>query len=182
VGRADNAIGPPDGRDVVIGAVKVSRFRGHFHGDLLALLTTAEFAHPVPVDAGLLANGDVIGFELQNVGARPSADWSGGWESSLWLFDDGSRSVTVDWDAAASTPVPPEVKATGSIRMSAYSTFFGFPMPGKNVLVSYILFELPESLDLKSSRFSIKVSHIRHRPTDEATADADAIGLLACVS
>ncbi|MCB0139016.1 MAG: hypothetical protein KDE50_03825, partial [Caldilineaceae bacterium] len=63
-----------------------------------------------------------------------------------------------------------------------YAAFFDFTFPAepKTLVVSYILFDLPPTIDITSPHFTITVSAWADGQHGEGTPDPDAIGILAC--
>ena len=113
-----------------------------------------------------------------------------GWESSHWVFSDNVKPpLVVDWDERTGTGVPgapasypAEVVANGSTDHSDYAAYFGidWPLGLGAVVVSYILFDLPSTIDITSPDFTITVSAWADGHHGEGTPDPDAIGILAC--
>lgn len=181
----EHVLGKPNGKAMGLNAneyVTVKDFQGGFYPDLLPILNGIADNHPSgdAVTAAMLARTNVIAFEVNG----ESAPGAGGWESSRWIFNDGVNSpVTVEWDERTK-PVsyPTEVVANGSTDSAAYAAFFGFTFPAKPkiTVVSYILFDLPTTIDITSPNFTITVSAWDDRHHGEGTPDPDAIGILAC--
>ncbi len=132
------------------------------------------------VTADMLARTDVFAFELSGGHAASNR----GWESSRWVFNDGSNPpITVDWDERMErNAYPTGVVANGSMDASNYASFFGFTFPPELeiTVVSYILFALPPTIDITSPNFTITVSSWADHQHGEGTPDPDAIGILAC--
>ena len=180
-----NALGQPDGKAMGLNAneyVEVGNFQGGFHPDLLPILNGNAVGRPTgdAVTAEMLARTNVIAFEVNGEGA-PGA---GGWESCQWVFNDGvNPPIAVDWDEGT-TPAayPAQVVANGSTDSAAYAAFFDFTFPAepKTLVVSYILFDLPPTIDITSPHFTITVSAWADGQHGEGTPDPDAIGILAC--
>ena len=169
-GVPDNMLGAPDFKsDALLCCgefVKVGDFRGGFHPGLAAFLGVSE---------STLARADIIAFEDNGFAPAPS----GGWESSHWVFSDGTSTFAVDFNE---TTVPatsiPGVVANGSVSGASYTDFFGIP-PFPSTVASYLLFDLPPTLNTASPDFSVRVSS--GLPGEgEGTPDPDAIGILAC--
>ncbi len=174
----EKALGEPDGDSYMIshgGTVTLSDFRGRAYRDLASLLPAVP-----PAD---LAGADVLAFELN--GGHPAP--SGGWESCYWRFTDGATTYEVDWDERVGIARDPSVVANGSIRGREYSSFFGFS-PGifgshdpSHIVISYLLFKLPDSIDATSRSFRVRISGVESIPgKKEATPDVDAVGVLGC--
>jgi hypothetical protein len=170
-GVPDNMLGAPDFKsDALLGSgnefVKVGEFRGGFHPGLAAFLGVSE---------STLARADIIAFE--DNGFAPAL--SGGWESSHWLFSDGTSTFALDFNE---TTVPatsiPGVVANGSVSGASYTEFFGIP-PFPSTVASYLLFDLPPTINTASPAFSVRVSG-GLAGEGEGTPDVDAIGILAC--
>lgn len=181
----DHALGQPNGNAMGLDAteyVTVKNFQGGFHPDLLPLLNGSVGGFPTGdvVTAEMLARTDVIAFEVNG----ESAPGAGGWESSRWIFSDGANTpISVDWDERT-TPDAYSVKvvANGSTDSTRYAALFGFTFPPepKITVVSYILFDLPPTIDITSPNFTITVSAWADGQHGEGTPDPDAIGILAC--
>jgi hypothetical protein len=79
-------------------------------------------------------------------------------------------------------PPPPEVVANGSITGGAYISFFGIPLSPASLdkVISYIIFDLPPTLDISSPNFKISVSGWNGTGRGEGTPDPDAIGIVPC--
>lgn len=176
-----NALGRPDGKAMGLNAneyVEVGNFQGGFHPDFLPILNASKGGDIVTAE--MLARTDVIAFELNGEGAPGGI----GWESSRWIFNDGVNSpITIDWDERARPAAyPAEVVANGSTDSAEYASFFGFTFPSepKITVVSYILFDLPPTIDITSPTFTITVSAWADGQHGEGTPDPDAIGILAC--
>lgn len=183
----DNALGQPNGKAMGLDAnefVTVKNFQGGFYADLLPLLNGAKGGDVVTPD--ILARTDVIAFELNGGHAASNR----GWESSRWVFNNGvTLPVAVDWDERTGTGVagapalyPAEVIANGSTDSSNYASFFGIDWPSElgEQIISYILFDLPPTIDITSPNFTITVSAWADGQHGEGTPDPDAIGILAC--
>jgi len=169
--RPQNTLGPPDIFSVGLGSadefVKVGDFRGGFHPGLAALLGVSE---------STLARADIIAFEDNGFSPAPS----GGFESSHWVFSDGTSTFGVDFNENTVPPTSiPGVVASGSVNGASYKAFFGITPPFPQTVISFLLFELPPTIDTTSPAFSVKVSG--GFPSEgEAAPDPDAIGILAC--
>jgi hypothetical protein len=147
--------------------VKVGDFRGGFHPGLAALLGVSE---------STLARADIIAFEDNGFAPAPS----GGFESSHWVFSDGVSSFAVDFNenTVPATSIP-GVVANGSVSGASYKAFFGITPPFPQTVVSYLLFDLPPTINTASSAFSVRVTG--GLPGEgEGAPDVDAIGILAC--
>jgi hypothetical protein len=69
--------------------------------------------------------------------------------------------------------------AVGSLDAEAYRRFFGFAgFSAETRVVSYIIFDLPPTIDTLSPRFTVRVSGGSALPGD-GTPDPDAIGVFA---
>ena len=175
------ALGQPDGKAMGLNAneyVTVKNFQGGFYPDLLPLLNAAKGGDVVTAE--MLARTNVIAFEVNG----ESAPGAGGWESSRWVFNDGTNlPLSVDWDERT-TPAAylAAVVANGSTDSARYAEFFGFTFPSepKITVVSYILFGLPPTIDITSPHFTITVSAWADGQHGEGTPDPEAIGILAC--
>ena len=145
--------------------MRLGDFRGGFYPGLASLLRISE---------STLASADVIAFEMNgNFPAR-----SGGWESSNWGFSDGTNEFAVNFNDGVAWSSIRGVVGNGSISGSSYDSFFGCSSESK--VVSYILFDLPSSIDTSSPNFSIKIGAARHPEDGESTPDIDAVGVLSC--
>jgi fermentation-respiration switch protein FrsA (DUF1100 family) len=158
--------GAPDNRFVGLSrgaAATAAKFDcGRAYANLAALLR-------VPV--ATLAAADLITFEGN--GGHPGE--SGGWESSKWFFTDGTDSLTVVYDAVAGTSIPPGVViADASIAATDYDSYFGLTSVGE-VVISYMLLDLPEEIDVTSPAFRLVVTGY---PSGEGEPDPDAVGIL----
>jgi hypothetical protein len=153
------------------------------HPDFAGLLTA--------VPAADLARSDVIAFEMQNCCSAAGIDF--GWESSVWTFSDGVNTRTVYFnECLGAAGSDPRVVATGSIRCSAYRSFFGMCSDPFDPLVSYILFDLHSispAIDISSPYFSIGIENYRIGSNDckpgdtgEGTPDPDAVGIFTTCS
>jgi hypothetical protein len=169
-GVPDSMLGAPDFKsDALLCCgefVKVGDFRGGFHPGLAAFLGVSESD---------LARADIIAFEDNGFAPAPS----GGWESSHWAFSDVTSSFAIDFDefTVPATSIP-GVVANGSVSGASYAAYFGVP-PLPSTVVSYLLFDLPPTINTASPAFSVKVSG--GFPIEgEGTPDVDAIGILAC--
>ena len=147
--------------------MRIGEFRGGFYPGLASLLGVSE---------STLAAADVIAFE-ENGG---HAARSGGWESCNWGFSDGTNSFGVNFTDGVAWSSISGVVGNGSISGDSYNSFFGCSASSK--VVSYILFDLPSSIDTSSSNFSIKISAARHPEDGESTPDIDAVGVLSCAA
>lgn len=127
------------------------------------------------IPAATLAHADLIAFESN--GGSPAQ--SGGWESSRWLFSDGATSFTVDFSELVGAFVLPAVIANGSVTGSAYDAYFGLATGSASPVMSFLLFDLPDSLDSTSPVFSVSmVGGAAVGLPGEGTPDPDAIGLI----
>ena len=145
--------------------MRLGDFRGGFYPGLASLLRISE---------STLASADVIAFEVNgNFPAR-----SGGWESCNWGFSDGTNEFGVNFNDGVAWSSIRGVVGNGSISGSSYDSFFGCSSESK--VVSYILFDLPSSIDTSSPNFSIKIGAARHPEDGESTPDIDAVGVLSC--
>jgi len=173
-GNAVNVIGAPNAQTNTLGAMQLGYFGGaSAYPGLASLLGVSESE---------LARADVIAFELN--GGSPGE--SGGFESSHWAFMDGTNPPhMIDFDATRDWRTIPGVVANGTISSAStrevsgrnYSRFFGIA-PETDVYVSYILFDLPPTLNTSSPSFSVKVSSFPG--AGEGSPDIDAIGVLNC--
>jgi len=160
-------VGAPDTLDATVSAdseATVAKFDcGTLYAGLAGLLGVSE---------ATLAAADVIAFE----GNGGSPGEGGGWESSKWLFTDGVHSLTVVADAPAGTSDPAGVVlANASITGEAYERFFGLPRDPLNDIVSFMLFDLPPSINVARASFRITVKGF---PSGEGSPNPDAIGVL----
>jgi hypothetical protein len=147
--------------------VKVGDFRGGFHPGLAAFLGVSE---------STLARADIIAFEDNGFLPAPS----GGFESSHWVFSDETSSFAVDFNenTVPATSIP-GVVANGSVSGASYKAYFGITPPFPQTVASYLLFDLPPTINTASPAFSVTVSS--GLPGEgEGTPDPDAIGILAC--
>jgi hypothetical protein len=177
-GHPQLALGAPDAQAASVTEkqfITVSTFsEGRIYSDLVSLLNGSKGGDAVT--APTLARAKVIAFEMN--GGHPAP--SGGWESCQWTFDDGSNSVSVDWDERVGEPRPAQVVANGSTDGASYAAFFGIaPNPPSSDVVSYILFDLPEAIDFASLQLKITVKWW-DGTHGEGTPDPDAIGILPC--
>jgi hypothetical protein len=146
------------------------------------------------VPAADLARTDVIAFEGNGGGG---AGIDNGWESSIWTFSDGVNTRTIYFnECLGATGSDPRVVATGSIRCSAYRSFFGMCSDPFDPVVSYILFDLHSispAIDISSPYFSISIENyyvgdrpecLSHIPplSGEGSPDADAVGIFTTCS
>lgn len=174
-GNAPNALGVPDAQTNTLGSMQLGAFGGgRPYPGLAALLGISE---------ATLAEADVIAFDL-NAG---SPGESGGFESSRWVFSDGiNPPQTIDFDATRDWRIISGVVANGTISLGSaaesdrnYSRFFGITT-GTGGYVSYVLFDLPSSINPTSSTFSVKVGSLTG--AGEGTPDVDTIGVLNCAA
>ena len=117
----------------------------------------------------------MIGFEFNGGSPAPS----GGWESSRWRFTDGVHSLTVDFSELVGASVPAAVVGNGSLSAAAYNLFFSVQTPRSDTVMSYLLFDLPDTIDLDSPTFAITVASGQSVGLPgEGTPDPDAIGIV----
>lgn len=186
-GTPNESLGSPNAHTNTLSGnsfMKLGNFQGGSYPDLLPLLNGAKGGDVVTAE--MLARTAVIAFELNGGHAASNR----GWESSRWLFSDGiTLPVAVDWDERTGTGVdgapavyPMEVIANGSTDSSNYAAFFGIDWPSElgGQVISYILFDLPSTLDITSPNFTIAVRAWNDGQHGEGTPDPDAIGILAC--
>jgi hypothetical protein len=169
-------LGAPDGQCVGFGRTtysEVGDFRGGPTPGLAALLG---------VSPTTLANADVIAFELNGggpAGAPGPPGFDTHWESSNWGFSDGATSLTTAWDQTVGLPSSPYILAVGSLNADDYRRFFGFAgFSAETHVVSYIIFDLPPTIDTLNPRFTVRVSGGDGLP-GEGTPDPEAIGVFA---
>jgi hypothetical protein len=169
-------LGAPDGQCVGFNRStysEVGDFRGGPTPGLAALLG---------VSPTTLANADVIAFELNGghaAFAPGPPPFVIHWETSNWVFSDGGTSLTTAWDGTVGSPGSPYVMAVGSLDAEDYRRFFGFAsFSVLTRVVSYIIFDLPPTIDTLSPRFTVRVSDGGALP-GEGTPDPDAIGVFA---
>src|SRR5262249_10582171 len=72
---------------------------------------------------------------------------------------------------------------TGSVTSKAYANFFHIPAAPSNEVISWILINVPNDIDVHSPLFKVWVSGAKVDPNrvpvgDEGTPDPDAIGVL----
>ena len=159
--------GPPDGAIVAGLPATITSFQPAVSYPGLATL--------LGVSQATLARADAIAFEFNGGSPAPS----GGWESSRWRFTDGVHSLTVDFIELVGAPVPAEVVGNGSVSAAAYNLFFNVQTPRSDTVMSYLLFDLPDAIDIDSSAFSIMLTSGAAAGLPGAgTPDPDAIGLL----
>ncbi|MEZ4869315.1 MAG: cellulase family glycosylhydrolase [Caldilineaceae bacterium] len=184
-GQPDQVLDQPDGHANTLSAdisMTLGDFQGRLYPDLLPLLNGAKGGDVVTAE--MLAKTDVIAFELNGGHAASNR----GWESSRWLFsDDVTSPVAVDWDERTGTGesgapalYPTEVIANGSTDSNSYAAFFGIDWPSElgEQVISYILFDLPATIDIRSPNFTITVRGWADGQHGEGTPDPDAIGIL----
>ncbi len=123
-----------------------------------------------------LAQADVIAFE----GNGGHAALSGGWESSAWTFSDGTTSrialfneVTGALDVGSSADVA--LVVNGSLTGSAYDAFFGITPDPTQLVISYIMFNLPSVLSTDAA-FTVTLGN--RLGVGEGSPDPDAIGVV----
>ena len=161
-------IGPPDDRQV-----GVDPYREQWAAKFRCGIPYANLAAFLRVPVSTLAAADVIAFEFN--GGHPGE--SGGWESSKWLFSDGAGALTVVWDAVAGTSIPAGIViGDGSVTGADYDRYFGIAAAGAPPVVSFILFDLPPTLDTTGLDFRVLV---KGYPSGEGDPDPEAIGVFA---
>lgn len=169
-----NELGAPDNQITAISDfhyVWVRNFRPPVtYNGLGALLGVARTA---------LARANVIAFEFN--GGNPAS--GGGWESSTWFFSDLQRAYAEIFDEGTGRGTIRGGRRarflTGSISGDAYTAFFCQPDPSvcppADPVISWILIDAPNDIDVHSPNFSIWVSGALIR---EGTPDVDAIGVI----
>ena len=82
----------------------------------------------------------------------------------------------------APTIYPAQVIANGSTDNSDYASFFGIDWPSElgEQVISYILFDLPPTINITGTNFTITVSAWADGQHGEGAPDPDAIGIVAC--
>lgn len=159
--------GPPDGAIVAGLPATITSFQPGISYPGLSML--------LGISPATLARADVIGFEFNGGSPAPS----GGWVSSRWRFTDGVDSLTVDFSELVGASVPAEVVGNGSVSAATYNLFFNVQTPRSDTVMSYLLFDLPDFIDLDSPTFSITLtSGAAAGLPGQGTPDPDAIGLL----
>ena len=165
---AGRVVGPPD-----LAAVPVSPEFGVTAADFRCGTSYANLAELLGVGADVLAQADVIAFELN--GGSPGEN--GGWESADWLFRDGVHSFHVVWDAVANRSDPVgSVLANGSLSAARYRAYFGIAGTTHDEVISFQLLRVPPQINRESGRFRIRVAGFA---SGEGTPDPDAIGVFA---
>lgn len=169
VASPERMTGAPDGQLNGLGAtgqfVNLGSFsRGSVYQGMPAMLG---------VPANVFRRANFIAFESNGGSPAPS----GGWESSSWVFSDGTNSLTVSFNELTGTATPSILVANGSISGTDYRNFFGISSSVDVApVISYILFRIPFSIDVSSPNFTAEV-----RPLPgmgEGTPDPDAAGVL----
>ena len=161
-------IGPPDDR-----AVGENPYREESAAKFRCGVPYANLAALLRVPVATLAAADVIAFEFN--GGHPGE--SGGWESSKWLFSDGTGALTVVWDAVAGASMPAGIViGNGSVAGADYDRYFGIAAGSAPPVVSFILFDLPPTLATGSLGFQVLV---KGYPSGEGDPDPEAIGVFA---
>jgi hypothetical protein len=169
-------LGPPDDRAAVIS----EKFHSVWVRGFTSSHAYAKLATFLGVPDRELADADVIAFE-QN-GSAPAAG-GGGWESTVWFFSDLARSYGETFDERSGVGTVANgrraVFRTGSVSVADYGSFFGVAGTTGGPVISWLLIDLPDDIDVRSPDFSVWVGGTAGDVgLGEGTPDPDAIGLL----
>lgn len=138
----------------------------------------ATLAATMGLSALVFGQYDLILWESN--GGAPA--FSGGFESTEFVFDDLSSAVTARYDEISNSSSNPAVQfLTGSITGAQYDTLFG--TTGATPVMSWLLVDLPSAVDAQSASFNVTV-----RPggpsaggLGEGSPDIDAVGVITSV-
>jgi PEP-CTERM motif len=167
---AENALGLPDSTfagfyDGDAATTEMATFGGFGAGDNVTY-DTGSLAALLGVGESLLLQADFISFEVNgSVGLT--------FETSEWLFSDGTNSLTVA-HAIGGSPTG-AITALGNVSFAAYDAFFGTTSLSKGD-TAYILFDIDGNslVDPLAPAFTAKLSAIGSIATD--SPDPDVMG------
>jgi len=126
------------------------------------------------VTDSVLGASDVVAFEYN--GSNFSTNL---FETSTWIFDDGSNSTQATY-VFNTTPSDPHISAVGTISNGLYADFFGFANPfGNTGNYAFILFDIDgqSTVDPFAPGFSITLNATGSDAID--SPDIDALGVLS---
>ena len=158
--------------------------------DLLGLLNASISGAPLaaPLTAADIDNANIIAFELN--GASGAAG-GGGWESSTWFFKGIAQSYADNFNektGKGNVGFGRRAKfLTGTITCDEYAKYFGIDgticptlvQPGFTAVVSWILVDLPNDINVHHGKFSVWLSGAPGLAGSEGTPDPDSIGILS---
>ncbi|HYI68830.1 MAG TPA: hypothetical protein VEX87_03735 [Skermanella sp.] len=168
-----NVIGAPDDK-----GTGISDFHYVWVRDFRTPTSYSNISGILGISNDDLAAADVIAFE-QN-GPQPAS--GGGWESSVWFFNDQKMSYAETFDEiSAQGTIAANRRAvfrTGTISRDDYGKLFA--TDAKSGVMSWVLIDVPDDIDVHSPNFSIWVSGTGASPVGrgEGSPDAEAIGIL----
>jgi hypothetical protein len=193
-GHGPNVLGKPDYGFATIGRyanVWAKDFKPPvLYRDLLSLLngSFAGSSITTPITEADLRRYDVIAFEGN--GGSPAG--AGGWESGIWLFSDLYRAYAETFNETTGVGTITSGRRarfkTGSIYCYQYQAFFpGASAPCGNAkdVVSWILIDVPNDINVRSPHFSVWLSGVNpfwpyaDPVMGEGAPDPDAIGILS---
>jgi hypothetical protein len=159
-------VGAPDG-DVYTQGTSASSFT-----DFGGPIAYAGLAAALGVTVETLALADVIAWEGN--GSAPAA--GGGWESSVWTFEDSDGGVG---SASFAQALSGTFVGNGTLTNADYGALFGMT-PATTGLFSFLLIDVDMVAGVNASRLTtIRLAGVAAPgPGLEGTPDPDAVGLL----
>jgi hypothetical protein len=98
-----------------------------------------------------------------------------GFEGSKWVFSDGVNAFATEHIPGG--PLQPGIVANVGVSFADYAAFFGLTPFVVSGDFSFLLFDLPSSVDTSSASFTVQVS--KGGGFDGGTPDIDALGVVA---
>ena len=135
---------------------------------------TNDLAALLGVSSSVLNASDVIAFEFNG-----SASANNNFETSDWVFNDGSNSVSASY-VFNTAPADPLITTVGIVSSSAYANFFNFTNPFGSGNIAFILFDIDGQsiVDPFASSFSISLNATGSGSGFVDSPDVDALGVL----
>jgi len=167
INEAKKALGKPDN-------VMAAFYDGNPYTTLTASYSgfgngdNIDYVSLLGIDEGLLEEADVVSFEYNGTGG-------GLFETSDWVFDDGTNTLEVSY--VFNDPAAGAIIGVGTVDNDAYANFFGFTNThGTTGGWAYILFDIDghSSVNPLGSNFSVTLSAIGY--TGYNSPEPDVIG------
>ena len=165
----DGLLGKPDGDLAHFSGspLKFGTISGFGNGDNISYNTNT-LASLLNISDVVLEQADLISIEYNGTGG-------GLYESSHWLFNDGSNSLEVSYTFGDASPAA--IVGLGTIDNNAYANYFGFiNTRGEIGSFAYILIDIDgiSSVNPFSADFSVTLT--AGSTVDPATPEPDVIG------
>ncbi len=177
VPTAGKVLGKPDGRiasfwDGNAATIETATYSG-FGSGANVNYNSAALAALLGISETTLAQADFISFEDNGA---PGTD---PYETSIWVFNDGTATLTVSHNYNNPVISGPIV-GLGNVSTSDYANFFGFTDPFKEGGIAYLLFDIDGNSDVNpfSPDFSATLNAVG---SDTDGPDPDVMGRIGSI-